>query len=122
MEFKVDVEYDFDIKNVLNTNDLDKAQEKFVELVKEKSDSYVPWDTGDLRKEVEAKKDMLIYQPHHGGSKSYAARNYYTNRGMGKEGKSNGGKRGPKWDEAMWADCKDEIVREIANILGGEPV
>ena len=117
MKFDVKVELKFD--KLPKAENVAKGQKRLVELVKEKSDPYVPFLTGKLRNEITTSKHIITYKAHHGGSKSYANIQYDTNRGMGKEGLNRGGKRGSEWTERMWNDCKDEITEEIKEILIG---
>jgi len=50
----------------------------------------------------------------------YAAKQYYTNKGNGKQGTSKGGLRGKMWDKRMWIDKGDNIVKTIAEFVGGK--
>lgn len=48
----------------------------------------------------------------------YARRNYYGNRGFGKQGTARGGLRGRKWFERMKAAHKDKILDGARKISG----
>ena len=107
---------------ILNNMNIKSAQKRFVRLVRTKSDPYVPYLSGDLKNTAKENNKSIVYSPYHGSYiKSYAAINYYTNRGMGREGLNRGGRRGRLWIPRMWANHKNEIVSEIARILGGRP-
>lgn len=119
MGFKIETEIKFDKQ--ITKSDINRGQKRLVTLVKEKSDPYVPYLTGRLRSQVTTSKYVITYKAFNGGLKSYARKQYYTNRGMGKEGLSRGGKRGSNWTERMWNENKDEILEEIKNtIIGGD--
>lgn len=81
------------------------------------SDPYVPYLSGQLklsgiRGTVIGKGEVVYNSP-------YARRQYYNNRGSGKEGTSRGGLRGRYWFERMKADRLDEILDGAAKIAGG---
>lgn len=118
MGFKIETEIKFD--NPITKENINRGQKRLVVLVKEKSDPYVPFLTGKLRSQVTTSKYVITYKAFNGGTKSYARKQYYTNRGMGKGGINNGGKRGNKWTERMWNDNKDSITEEIKGILLGD--
>lgn len=118
MGFKIETEIRFN--NPITKDDINRGQKKLVTLVKEKSDPYVPFLTGKLRNQVATSKYVITYKAFNGGLKSYARKQYYTNRGMGKEGLNNGGKRGNKWTERMWAENQDAILEEIKNTILGK--
>ena len=107
---------------ILNNMNIKSAQKRFVRLVRTKSDPYVPYLSGDLKNTAKENNKSIVYSPYHGSYiKSYAAINYYANRGMGREGLNRGGRRGRLWIPRMWANHKNEIVSEIARMLGGRP-
>ena len=95
---------------------------KFVNLVRTKSDPYVPFLIFYLKNTAKETKKSIIYNPYHGGLKSYAAINYYTNRGMGRQGLNRGGKRGKMWIPRMWVNEGSSIVNEIAKTIGGKAI
>lgn len=117
--FKFETEIKLD--KMINSSDIERAQRKLINEVREKSDSYVPWLTGRLRNQVNTSKYIITYKAFNGGHMSYAARQYYTNAGLGKQGLHNGGKRGSQWTERMWNEQKDAICEEIKKeLLGGK--
>lgn len=90
-----------------------RAQRFLVHEVRRMADPYVPFLQGPLKNTAQETANSIIYvQP-------YAARQYYENRGMGKEGTAKGGKRGKLWDKRMMADRGDEVVQSVANYIGG---
>lgn len=100
------------LKRALNKDG--KAQEKFTKEVAKYSDNYVPFKTGRLKNMmIEIKVNKIIY------SAPYAKKQYYTNKGMGKQGESIGGKRGKYWDKRAFIDHGDKIVKSIADFVGG---
>ena len=100
------------LKRHLNKNG--KAQVKFTKEVAKYSNNYVPFLTGRLKDmSVELKPDKIIYNA------PYAKRQYYTNKGMGKQGTSIGGLRGKFWDRRAFIDHGDKIVKSIADFCGG---
>lgn len=107
---------------IMRNMNIDAAQRRFVRLVRTKSDPYVPYLSGDLKNTAKENKKSIVYSPFHGSFiKSYAAINYYANKGMGREGLNRGGKRGKLWIPRMWIIHGKEIVSEIARMLGGRP-
>jgi len=100
------------LKRALNKDG--KAQEKFTKEVAKYSNNYVPYQTGRLKDMmVEIKTSKVIYNA------PYAKKQYYTNKGKGKQGTSIGGLRGKFWDRRMWQDKGNEIVKSIAQFVGG---
>lgn len=92
------------LKRSLNKNG--KAQQFFTHEVRRKSDPYVPMRNGPLKNTAVEKPDSITYpQP-------YARRQYYEHKGNGL--------RGSHWTERMWADHGKEIVREVADYVGGK--
>lgn len=96
----------------LNTNG--QAQVKFTKECAKEMNNYTPHDTGRL-------KDMMItINPTNVTYNApYAARQYYTNAGTGKQGSSAGGIRGKQWAPRMWTAKGTGIVETIANFVGG---
>ena len=91
-----------------------KAQVKFTQECAKGMNNYVPFMTGRLKDMmIELKTDKIIYNA------PYAAKNYYLNKGMGKQGTSVGGLRGKYWDKRMWVDKGDKIVQSVAQFCGG---
>lgn len=100
------------LKRYLNKNG--EAQVKFTKEVAKECNNYVPFDIGRLKDMmVELKTDKIIYNA------PYARKQYYTNKGMGKQGTSLGGLRGKLWDKRMWVSRGDKIVKSIAQFVGG---
>ena len=82
------------------------------------TDPYVPVQTGALKKSgitgtVVGSGEVVYKAPH-------ARRNYYTNRGRGKQGTQKGGLRGRYWFARMKADHGGEIIAGAKKIAGGK--
>lgn len=91
-----------------------KAQEFFTKEVAKYSDNYIPFKTGRLKNMmVEIETSKIIYNA------PYARKQYYTNKGLGKQGTSIGGLRGKQWDRRMWNNRGNEIVKSVAQFVGG---
>lgn len=91
-----------------------KAQEKLTKEIAKYSDNYVPFKTGRLKNMmIEIKTSKIIYKA------PYAKKQYYTNKGIGKQGTSLGGIRGKFWDKRMWNDRGNDVVKSIAQFVGG---
>lgn len=89
------------------------AQKMLVHEIRRMSDPYVPFLNGPLKNSAQETDHSIIYvQP-------YAAKQYYENRGRGKEGTARGGKRGKLWDKRMWADSGEQVVQAVADYVGG---
>ncbi len=100
------------LKRYLNKNG--KAQVQFTKLVARYSNNYTPYRTGRLKDMmITLESDRIIY------SAPYAKKQYYTNKGEGKQGTSVGGLRGKMWDKRMFIDNGDKIVQSIAEFVGG---
>ncbi|GAA0774583.1 hypothetical protein GCM10008908_24680 [Clostridium subterminale] len=92
-----------------------KAQVEFTKQVAKYSNNYVPFKTGRLKDMmITIDTDKITYNA------PYAAKNYYLNKGMGKQGNSVGGLRGKMWDRRMWINNGDKIVQSIAEFVGGK--
>ena len=118
-EFKIETEINLD--TMVDDDDIKRAQKRLVTEVKEKSTPYIPVLTGRLRTQINVSKDTITYKAFNGGHKSYARKQYYTNRGKGMEGLLRGGKAGRRWTERMWEEQKDVICEEIKEeLLGGK--
>lgn len=97
-----------------NLNKDGKAQEFFTKEVAKYSDNYIPFKTGRLKNMmIEIQTSKIIYKA------PYAKKQYYTNKGLGKQGENNGGKRGKYWDKRMWQNHSNTIVKNIADFVGG---
>lgn len=85
-----------------------------------RSDPYVPMQTGMLKKSgitgTVIGSGRVVYKI------VYAHRQYYNNKGKGKQGvnSNKGGLRGKQWFERMKADHLDDIVK-LAKERAGEP-
>lgn len=100
------------LKRYLNKDG--QAQEKFTKEVAKYSDNYVPFQTGRLKNMmIEIQTSKIIYKA------PYAKKHYYGNKGNGKQGTSVGGLRGKFWDKRMWNDRGNDIVKSIAQFVGG---
>ena len=101
------------LKRALNKNG--KAQVKFTKECAKAFNNYTPYDTGRLKDDmVQLETSRIIY------SAPYARKQYYSNKGLGKQGTQVGGKRGKFWDKRAWADNGDSIVKSIADFVGGK--
>lgn len=90
-----------------------RAQKFLIHEVRRLSDPYVPYLNGPLKNTAQETDHSIIYvQP-------YSAKQYYENRGNGKQGTAKGGRRGKHWDKRMMADRGDEVVQSVANYIGG---
>lgn len=100
------------LKRYLNKDG--QAQERFTKECAKWMNNYVPLKTGRLKDMmIEIKVSKVIYNA------PYAKKQYYTNKGNGKQGNSIGGLRGKFWDKRMWNDNSDKIVKSIAQFVGG---
>lgn len=100
------------LKRYLNNNGA--AQVKFTKECAKQMNNYTPFLTGRLKDMmITINTDNVTYSAH------YAARQYYTNAGNGRQGTSNGGIRGKQWAPRMWNAKGDGIVRSIASFVGG---
>lgn len=100
------------LKRNLNKNG--KAQKFLTSEVKRLSDSYVPFRQGNLKREVRLEPNKITY------TQPYAKQQYYENKGLGKDGISKGGMRGKQWVSRMWSDRGKEIVKSVADFVGGK--
>lgn len=100
------------LKRALNKDG--EAQEKFTKECAKWMNNYVPYEHGGLKDiRVKMEKDKVIYDSE------YAKKQYYTNRGMGIQGASLGGLRGKFWDRRAWSDHGDDIIKSVAQFVGG---
>lgn len=100
------------LKRALNKNG--KAQEMFTKECVKAFDGYTPYDTGRLKNMmIKIETSRIIYNA------PYARKQYYSNKGLGKQGNSIGGKRGKFWDKRAWIDNGDKIVQTMAELCGG---
>lgn len=100
------------LKRYLNENG--QAQVRFTKECAKAFNNYIPFKTGRL-------KDMMITLQTKSITYSapYAKRQYYTNLGNGTQGTNNGGLRGKLWARRAFIDHGDEIVKSIADFVGG---
>ena len=116
MATKVTIKMD-DTGKILLKRRLNKdgeAQERFTKECAKWMNNYVPFETGRLKDMmVEIETSKVIYNA------PYAKKQYYTNRGNGKQGENSGGKRGKYWDKRCWIDNSNRIVKSIADFVGG---
>lgn len=107
-----------DTQKILLARSLNKngrAQIEFTKQVAKYSNNYIPFKTGRLKDMmVTIGTDKITYNA------PYAAKQYYTNKGMGRGGTSQGGLRGKMWDKRMWINNGDKIVKTIAEFVGGK--
>lgn len=100
------------LKRHLNKNG--QAQQMFTKECAKCFNNYIPYDTGRLKDMmVELQTNKIIYNA------PYARKQYYTNKGLGNQGESIGGKRGKFWDKRAWNDQGDKIVQTISQFVGG---
>lgn len=100
------------LKRYLNKDG--QAQEKFTKEVAKYSDNYVPFKTGRLKNMmIEIQVSKIIYKA------PYAKKAYYTNKGNGKQGLATGGKRGKQWDKRAWVNHGNDIIKSVAQFVGG---
>lgn len=100
------------LKRYLNNNG--QAQIKFTKECAKAFNNYVPFKTGRLKDMmIELQSSKIIYNT------PYAAKQYYGNKGNGKQGTSQGGLRGKMWDRRGFIDHGDKIVQSIAQFCGG---
>lgn len=114
------IKIEFNRQSTFDRLNLKEANQLFTNLVKEKSDPYVPFLTGNLKGTVVTEVNKITYSATKGSGSSYAKKQYYTNKGIGKQGVNVGGKRGPHWDKRMWANDGKEIVKSVADFIGGK--
>jgi hypothetical protein len=101
------------LKRHLNKNG--GAQVLFTKECAKGMNNYVPYEYGRLKDmNVELKTDKIIYNA------PYSKVQYYTNKGNGKQGTSQGGLRCKMWDKRMWIDKGDSVVKTIADFVGGK--
>lgn len=109
MRIKVDFK---PLKRMLEDRGLEtggKVQKVVDSEVLRRSDPYVPFRTGFLKKSgilgTEVGSGEVVYNA------LYADKNYYQNAGKGKQGTASGGRRGKFWFERMKADHLTDIIK-----------
>ena len=95
-----------------------KVQKAIDSEVLRRSDPYVPFKTGFLKKSgilgTKIGSGEVVYNA------IYADKNYYHNAGKGKQGTANGGLRGKFWFERMKADHLPDILKTAKETAGGK--
>lgn len=95
-----------------------KVQKAVDSEVLRRSDPYVPFRTGFLKKSgilgTKIGSGEVIYNA------VYADKNYYHNAGRGKQGTARGGLRGRFWFERMKADHLQDILKTAKEKTGGK--
>lgn len=113
VKIKIDDTQKILLKRFLNNNG--EAQMRFSKECAKQMNNYIPFLTGRLKDwNVTVNKNNVTYNA------PYASKQYYTNKGNGKQGMNAGGLRGKHWDKRMWADKGDGIVQTIAEFVGGK--
>lgn len=88
------------------------AQVYFTKECAKWMNNYVPYKTGNLKDmNVEIGTNFVKYNA------AYAKKQYYTNAGLGDRNRA--GLRGKFWDKKMWNDKSKDIVKDLANYVGG---
>ena len=144
MKIRITCLADLDADRILKSRGLgpDRQAEKFLASeVKRLSDPYVPFRQGTLKNTAQIVDDgagtALVYNTpyaHYQWHGEVMGPNVLTDEGwrsMAKKGAkkytgrpltySGGGLRGPRWTERMMADRHDDVVRSLANYVGGKP-
>lgn len=144
MKIRITCKTDLDVDRILASRGLgpDRQAEKFLASeVHRLSDPYTPFRQGTLKNtaQIEQTGDgtALVYnQPyaHYQWHGEVMGPNVLTDEGwrsMARKGGktytgrpltySGGGLRGPRWTIRMMADRRDDIVRSLANYVGGKP-
>ena len=115
------------IKTVFNTTETmlkdrgleagGKVQKVVDSEVLRRSDKYVPFLSGNLKKSgitgTKIGSGEVVYNA------IYSHKNYYENKGMGKQGTASGGLRGKFWFERMKADHLQDILKTAKEKAGG---
>lgn len=92
-----------------------KAQKFLSSEIARKANPYVPFRSGNLKNiQVRVLSNCIIYYA------PYAKKQYYDNTGNGKQGTNKGGLRGKLWIPRMWADHGQEIIKSVADFVGGK--
>ena len=92
-----------------------KAQQFFTSEVRRLSDPYVPFKQGGLKNiQVQVYADKIHYKS------PYAKKQYYENKGYGKQGVNYGGLRGKQWIKRMWSNKGNDFVKSVADFCGGK--
>lgn len=90
------------------------AQILFTKECSKAMNNFIPLKTGRLKDmSVEMGTNFVTYNT------PYARKQFYTNAGNGIGGTNKGGIRGSRWDKKMWIISGDNIVKKLANYVGG---
>lgn len=121
MGFKIEMESFKEMALKRNLQKDGQAQQFFTNEVARLSDEYVPFDNGPLKNTKKVKAHSIEYvQPYaqyqwHG---VVMAGNPRTPTGKPLHC-GNGQLRGKEWTNRMWADRGQEIVKSVADFVGG---
>ncbi|KAI3349037.1 minor capsid protein [Clostridium botulinum] len=85
-----------------------KAQQFLTNEIARLSDDYIPMDSGTLKNNKSITQYSITYKS------PYACRQWYENKG------ASGGRRGKEWTNRMWQDRGQEIVKSVADLVGGK--
>ena len=125
---KVNVKVDINTAKIMRARGLggdNRAQKTFAARVKAHLDPYTPFQNGGLMTKTATMApdgSAIVYNA------PYAHYQYYGKVMAGRAPKhytgdnltySGGGLRGPQWDKRMLADKHDDLVRDLAIIIGG---
>lgn len=118
MAFTVKIKNEMDsVQKILlkrNLNKNSEAQRFMTSEIKRISDPYTPFMNGPLKNTAEVGINKLTY------GQIYS---HYQWKGVSKNGKkfnySGGSMRGPRWVERAWADRGNEVIKSVANFVGG---
>lgn len=95
-----------------------KVQKAIDSEVLRRSDPYVPFLSGALKKSgtlgTKIGSGLVVYNA------VYADRQYYRNAGNGKQGTASGGLRGKYWFERMKAEHLQDILKTARENSGGK--
>lgn len=97
-------------------NPFGRVQKAVDSEVLRRSDKYIPFLSGALKKSgingTKIGSGEVVYNAVH------AHKNYYENKGLGKQGTASGGLRGRFWFERMKADHLPDIIRTARGTVG----
>ncbi len=127
---KISCKVNIDVNAILADRGLgpDRQAEKFLASeVKRLSDPYVPFRQGTLKNTAQIEQDgagtFLVYRTPYAHYQWYGEAmagpppKHYTGRPLTYSG---GGLRGPRWTERMLADRRADVVRSLAEHVGGK--
>lgn len=115
MKVKINID---SVDKILKKRKLNKngpAQVFLTNEIARHANPYVPFRNGGLKdKQVRILPNQIQYNA------PYAKSQYYDNAGFGKEGISRGGLRGKQWIPRMMSARRVEIVKSVADFVGGK--